>query len=166
VFRRRRSRTDAELESHDRRRRLRAHSSRGGAETNQRTRALATAALVGLGLSAGFVVGAFASPFATGKPAPLRPSVTWHQRAVTVDGKSAERPFGQVIADLAGTPPWHRSARSFSAAEIADLLGRPSSAAIAPTGRTTLLSIKPRDRSQICGEYLPSDHNWSLVFCS
>jgi hypothetical protein len=164
---RHRSRTNAELRSHS------PHhhpgewpSSTRGGDTKQRTRPLAAAALVGLGLSAAFVVGAFASPFVTGEPASGQPSVQWHPRAVTTDGKSAERLFGQVMAVLAATPPWHRSARSFSAAEVADLLGRPSSAAIAPTGRTTSLSIKPIGRPQICAEYCAPDHGWSLVFCS
>jgi len=136
---------------------------RGTALTKRR---LADAALVGLALPAAFVVGALTSPFGTGKPAPAQPSVTWHPRAITLDGKSAERPFGQVVTELANTPPWQRSARSLNAAEIADLLGRPSSAAIAPRGRTTLLSIKPLDRPQICAQYLARNRSWSLVFCS
>jgi hypothetical protein len=133
--------------------------------TTRTTRGLAAGALVGAGLALAFVAGALASPFAAGKTTAV-PSVTWRPRAITLDGRSAERPFGRLIAELARTPPWHRSARSLSAAEIADLLGRPSSAAIAPTGRTTSLSIKPSGRPQICAEYLPPDHSWSLVFCS
>lgn len=136
---------------------------RGAALT---TRGPAKAALVGLGLAAAFVAGALASPFGTGKPALAQPTVTWHPRAVTLDGKSAERPFGQLVTELVDTPPWRRSARSFSAAEIADLLGRPSSAAIAPKGRTMRLSIRPLDRPQICAQYLARDRSWSLVFCS
>jgi hypothetical protein len=123
-------------------------------------------ALVGLGLCAAFLAGALASPFETGRPAPAQSSATWRPRAVTLDGESAERPFAEVMTELAETPPWQRSARTFSAAEIADLLGRPSSAAIAPTGRTTLLSIKPLDRPQICAQYLARNRSWSLIFCS
>jgi hypothetical protein len=129
------------------------------------TRGLAAAALVGAALAAAFVAGALASPFAAGKTTTV-PSVTWRPRAITLDSSSAERPFGQLIAELAGTPPWQRSARSLSAAEVADLLGRPSSAAIAPSGQVISLSIKPVGRPQICAEYLPRDRSWSLVFCS
>jgi len=129
-------------------------------------RALPSVALVGPGLLAAFVAGALASPFGTGRPVPAQPSTTWHPRAVTLDGKSAERPFAEVLTELAETPPWQRSAGSFSAAEIADLLGRPSSAAIATTGRTTHLIIEPRDRPQICAQYLARNRSWSLIFCS
>jgi hypothetical protein len=128
-------------------------------------RGLAAAALVGVGLAIAFVAGALASPFAGDKKTTV-PIVTWRPRAITLDGRSAERPFGRLIAEMASTPPWQRSARTLSAAEISDLLGRPSSAAIAPTGQTTALSIKPLGRPQICAEYLPADHSWSLVFCS
>jgi hypothetical protein len=129
----------------------------------RRLRGLALAA--GL-LAASYLAGAFTAPFATGSAPTLQPTVTWRPRAVTLDGRRAERPFGQVMAALAATPPWRRSARDLSAAEIADLLGRPSAAAIAPQGRATVLRIRPVGRPRLCAQYLPSDRSWSLVFCS
>jgi hypothetical protein len=127
--------------------------------------------LVGVALAAGtlaasYLAGALTAPSATSDAAPAEPAVTWQRRAITLDGKSAERPFGQVMAALAATPPWRRSARTLSAAEIADLLGRPSGATIAPKGQATLLQIRPLGRPQLCAEYLSTDHSWSLVFCS
>jgi hypothetical protein len=101
-----------------------------------------------------FVAGALASPFGTGQPAPAQPSVTWRPRAVTLDGKSAERPFAQLMTERADTPPWQRSARSFSAAEIADLLGRSSSAAV---GRVPSNGVRPsgRGRPRLTGVMRP-----------
>jgi hypothetical protein len=93
-------------------------------ETTRTTRGLAAAALVGAGLAAAFVAGALASPFAAGETTTV-PIVTWRPRAITLDGRSAERPFRRLIAEMASTPPWQRSARSLSAAEIGDLLGAP-----------------------------------------
>jgi hypothetical protein len=130
------------------------------------TRQLAGVALAAGTLAASYLAGALTAPFATSGAAPAQPTVRWHPRAVTLDGKRAERPFGQVMAALAATPPWRRSARTLSAAEIADLLGRPSGAAIAPKGQATLLQIRPVGRPQLCAQYLSTDHSWSLVFCS
>src|SRR5262245_30786102 len=111
--------------------------------------------LGGLALAAGilaatYLAGAFTAPFATTRAAASQPTVTWRPRAVTLDGRHAERPFAQVMAELAATPPWRRSAQTLSAAEVADLLGRPSAAAIAPQGRATTLRIRPVGRPQLC----------------
>jgi hypothetical protein len=117
-------------------------------------------------LIACFLAGAFLSPFGRGEALAGQPAVTWQPRVITPDGRSVERPFGDVLAILARTEPWHRSARDLSAAEIADLLGRPSGAAIVPAGRKRSLSIRANDRARICVEYLPRDKSWYLVFCS
>src|SRR5262245_3970093 len=93
-------------------------------------------------LAASYLAGALTAPLAS-TAAPAQPKVTWHPRAVTLGGRPAERPFGELMAALAATPPWRRSARTLSAAEIGDLLGRPSSAAIAPARRATVLRIAP-----------------------
>jgi hypothetical protein len=129
-------------------------------------RQLTGAALAAAALSASYVAGAITAPFAASSTSPLRPAVTWQPRAITLDGKSAERPFGQVMATLAATPPWRRSARTLSAAEIADLLGRPSATAIAPQGKATSFRIKPIGRPQLCAQYRSTDQSWSLIFCS
>ena len=134
-------------------------------ETILSTRQLAGIALVVATIAVSYLAGALTAPFA-GSATPPQPTVTWQPRAVTLAGKSAERPFGQVMAELAATPPWRRSARTLSAAEIADLLGRPSGAAIAPTGQATSLRIRPVGRAQLCAQYVSTDHSWSLLFCS
>jgi hypothetical protein len=117
-------------------------------------------------LSACFLAGALLSPFATSETLARKPAVKWQPRVFTADGKSAERPFGQVLASLANTEPWRRSARDLSAGEIADLLGNASAAAIVPNGQKGLLAITAHRRPQICAEYLPPNNSWSLVFCS
>src|SRR5262245_51193300 len=121
--------------------------------------------LVASAVAASYVAGALTAPFATSAET-RQPAVTWKPRAVTLDGRRAERPFEQVMAALAATPPWRRSARTLSAAEMADLLGRPAAAAIAPQGRATVLRIEPVGRPQLCAAYPSTDHSWSLVFCS
>ena len=130
------------------------------------TRQLAGLALAAATLAAAYLAGSLTSPFTTSDAATPQPTVAWHPRTVTLNGKPAERPFAQIMAALAATPPWNRSARTLSAAEIADLLGRPSGTTIAPKGQTTSLKIRPLDRPQLCAQYPSTDHSWSLVFCS
>jgi hypothetical protein len=129
-------------------------------------RRVAGALLVAGALGASYLAGASTAPFATSTGTSPQREVTWQPRAVTLDGRPAERPFAEVMAALAGTPPWRRSARTLSAAEMADLLGRPAAAAIAPKGRATVLRIRPVGRPQLCAQYPSTDHSWSLVFCS
>jgi hypothetical protein len=127
---------------------------------------LAAAALVAAGAFAGYLAGTLASPFAATADRAEAPAVTWQPRVVDAQGRSLDRPFGELLALLARTEPGRRSASDLSAGEIADLLGRPSAAAIVPGNHEEAFTIQPIGRPQICAEYLPPGHDWYLVFCS